>query len=372
MKAPRVRAFAIVTLAAGLVACGGSSRTDEDGDAGEGGRASGGTGGVASGTGGLATRGGKGGTGGDGVTGGAAGAGGAAKGGAAGQGGDGGRSGSLAGGSAGVGAVGDAGEGGSAAGAGAGGGSAGTSGEIPEVLKDAIDGFCAAARECCALARLPVEFDCSTTQGRYQVIRASLQSGALKLDEAAIARCSDAYAEGPERCNLNAVVRECRGVFLGQRGVDEPCGDMFDCDRSGPAMTCLKWADQTGLCKTVPHAMLGERCRFTCYAGDNCSSTTIGGNEPEPLCFEDDGVYCDRSGVDPQCRAIVPLGEACDEYDECGSQAYCDDVCMPKFEVGAVCGYNCRRELECSDDGYCREPAWATESVCSMGSTPGP
>jgi hypothetical protein len=68
---------------------------------------------------------------------------------------------------------------------------------------------------------------------------------------------------------------------------------MFDCGRSGPAMTCLNWPDETGVCKTVPHAMLGERCGFTCYAGDNCSSTTIGGNEPVPQCFEDDGMYCD-------------------------------------------------------------------------------
>jgi hypothetical protein len=252
----------------------------------------------------------------------------------------------------------------------------GDSGELPAPLRDAVRAFCRAAESCCESAGLPAMLEeCESMYAMYQTAVPSIASGAITLDEAALARCEAAYAEGPDQCNLNVVVAACRGAFIGHRGVDQPCVDGYDCDRSEGPMTCVI-SDTTsempvGVCKQVPRATLGGACEFTCDAGEDCSSTTFGSSEPLSLCFEDDGLWCDSSAEAAVCRAIVPLGEACEGYDDCGSEAYCETVCKAKSQLGELCGYACLRKFQCGDDGRCRDPLWSTESAC-MGYAPGP
>jgi hypothetical protein len=274
-------------------------------------------------------------------------------------------------------------EGGRAEGGRAGSGMAGNAGAgragaggLPEPLRDAVRAFCAAAEHCCESAGLPAMLDeCESMYATYQSAVPSLESGAVTLDEAALERCKAAYAEGPEQCNLNAVVAACRGVFIGQRALNDPCAGGNDCDRSEGARSCVILETTIpvpmGVCKQVPRAELGARCAFTCDAGDDCSNTSFGTAEALPLCFEDDGLWCDSSSDEPVCRAIVPLGEACERYDDCGSRAYCETVCKAKSQRGELCGYACLRQLQCGDDGRCRDPLWATESAC-VGYAPAP
>jgi hypothetical protein len=372
------RGIAVGVSVLALCGCGDSSREPDAsaGEAGDGGRSSAGTAGSAgaAGRGGLNSGGagnagaggtGRGGAGGGGLAGGGASAGSAGKAGAGGGAGQSDQGGHAGTGTAGTGTAGSADA-----------GTGGDSGELPAPLRDAVRAFCAAAESCCASAGLPAMLEeCESMYAMYQSAVPSIESGAVTLDEAALARCEAAYAEGPDRCNLNAVVAACRGAFIGHRGVDQPCGDGYDCDRSEGPMTCVISDTMSptpmGLCKQVPRATLGSSCQFTCYAGEDCSSTTFGSSEALTLCFEDDGLWCDTSGDEPVCRAIIALGEACEGYDDCGSKAYCETVCKPRSGLGELCDYACLRQFQCGDDGRCRDPLWATESAC-MGYAPGP
>ena len=286
------------------------------------------------------------------------------------------------GGSGGVGEAGKGGSGGAGmsgaggASAGRGGSPEGGAGELPEALQETVRAFCDAAEVCCAANNQPTMLDaCDTMYAMYQTALPSLQTGAITLDDAALARCRAAYADGPDQCNLNAVVTACTGVYIGHRAAGESCIGGYDCDRSAGPMTCAiaygPDAMQVGVCLELPHGTLGGACSFTCDAGEDCSSTTLGSSEALVLCFEDDGLYCDYSGEEHVCRAIVPLGEACESYDACGSQAYCEDVCKPRSLRGELCGSSCLRQFQCGDDGRCQDPLWATESAC-MGYAPGP
>lgn len=376
----------VAAVALMLNACGGSSRVERDGpgDAGAGGSGAGRGG---SGSGGTAARGGTsaGGTSAGGMS---AGSGGVSRGGS----GSAGKAG--AGGAANAGRDGDAGEGGSAdagragstaAGSGGNGGrgggdagssNAGTGGanvELPEALVPVVTASCAAAATCCGGAGEALTLDeCKSMYAGNQPAVVSVVSGAITLDEAALARCEAAYADGPDQCNLNAVVAACRGVYIGHRAVDESCVGMYDCDRSDGAMACVMLqSGDMGVCKRIPHAEAGEPCSFSCELGEDCSNTTIGSAEALPLCFEEDGLYCDWTAEDPVCRPIVALGDACEGYDACGSRAHCDTVCTAKSTLGELCGAGCLRQFQCGDDGRCRDPSWAGESAC-MGYAPGP
>lgn len=370
-------------VALSLGGCGGSSRVERDTTAGEAGTGGSGAGRGGSGSGGTAARGGTsaGGSGKGGVSGAAG----------AGRGGTGGSGNLGGGGAASAGRAGDAGEGGSGdagsaaagmsgnggnAGNGNGGGGAGAGGasvELPEALVGVVTAFCAASVSCCGSQGQPLPLEeCESMYAANQPAVPSIESGVITLDEAALARCEAAYAEGPDQCNLNAVVAACRGVYVGHRGVDEPCVGMYDCDRSDGAMACVMLqSGDTGVCKRIPHAALGAACSFSCELGEDCSNTTIGSAEALPLCFEEDGVFCDWTTDDPVCRAIVALGDACEGYDSCGSRAYCDTVCKSKSTLGELCGAGCLRQFQCGDDGRCQDPTWAGESAC-MGYAPGP
>jgi len=362
-------AVAVVTLSA----CGASSHGDDDGAAGDGGGAGKGSGGSLSAG---AGSGGSSGSAGSSGSSGAGGKGGSAGGGAAGAGATGAGAGS-GGGSGEGGATDDGGSGGlGGTGGVAGSSGAGTGGATLDDLDQAVSAFCDAAAVCCSDHGIPAMLDdCASMYAMYQTAVPSITSGAVTLDAAALARCEAAYADGPDQCNLNKVVAACDGVFVGHQGVDDACIDGYDCDRSASVMTCLitdtSGEMPSGVCREVPHAKLDEPCDFSCSSGDDCSSTTFGGTQASPLCFEDEGLFCEYVGPGSVCHAIVPMGDACDAFDACGSRGYCETTCKPLSDLGEPCGRGCIHQYQCGDLGTCVDPTWATDSAC-MGYAPGP
>jgi len=371
------KGFEIWALAAAghvaLAACGGNSREQgvpngaTGGTSGSAGAASGGKG-ASSGAGGTAGKGGS-------TSGGSGGASGGAGGGA-------GKGGGGAGGASG-GSGGQAENGGAA---GSTGGSAGVSGEAGagaggmlsdlEAIDETVRAFCDAAADCCAEQGVPAMLeDCDSLYPMDQPAVASVMNGDIAIDRAALARCQAAYAEGPDRCNMNVLVEACRGVFVGRRAAEERCLGGYDCDRSENTMTCLitdtSVEQPEGVCTVVPHAALDEPCVSSCRSGSDCSSTTYGVGETNALCFEDDGLYCQYLSPGSACRPIVGLDEPCSSFDECGSRAFCDTTCKPLSDLGEACGRGCISKYMCGPEDTCIDPSWATEWACS-GHAPGP
>jgi hypothetical protein len=257
---------------------------------------------------------------------------------------------------------------------GMGGGGAGGAVTAINALFDTIDAYCSAVTACCQGATIPSD-DCNAIYASNQPAVASLTDGSVTVDMTALATCKAAYGAGPDQCNLNAVVKACAGVYVGLRAAGEPCTNLYDCDRSAGAMSCVVLdpnTDPVGTCQKVPHLQAGDDCSFACRIGDDCSSTSIGATDALGLCFESDGLVCDYGSG--QCRSIVALGEACTEDGQCGSEAYCDGSnCQARSGVGEPCGggVSCRHELQCGDDGNCADPSWTSSSACT-GYAPAP
>lgn len=365
-----------VTLA--CAACGGSSHDDHNDDVPKAGAPGGQAGsGMSGGRGGVGT----GGT--------LAGGRGGSAGSAAGSGAGGASAGSHAGGSAA-----GAGQGGAAASSGGGGrgGASGTSGSSGDAgssaeggeggalqdLEDTVASACSAAATCCtAQGFTPMLGDCEALYSMNQAAVPGIKAGHITLDPEALARCKAAYGSGPDQCNLNAVLAACQGVFVGQQGEGEPCIGVYDCDRSAGAVACFitdtSGEQPLGTCQAVPHGQLNDTCFSTCEIDQDCSSSAQGFQTPEELtlCFEEEGLYCDRTESEAKCRPLEPLGQPCEAvaFEACGSQAVCDVTCQARSDRGESCG-SCLRQFQCVE-GECKDPLWATESTCS-GYPPGP
>jgi hypothetical protein len=260
------------------------------------------------------------------------------------------------------------GNGGSAGGVGGAAGDA-TVDQMIAVLNETVSTYCTAAETCCSEVGVPAELDdCEAMYAMVQPAVPAIVDGAVTLDLAALERCQAAY-EGPDQCNLNAVVAACADVFVGLQQEDEVCHGLYDCDRSRGATTCLiSDSDDgvlTGVCKAVPRGVLGGPCLSTCQLGYDCSSTTQGATEAGTLCFEEDGLFCEYTEAGSVCSALVAVGEPCTGFDQCGSLARCDETCQPLAALAEPCGQGCERRLQCGDDGTCVDPTWATEYGCS-------
>lgn len=261
---------------------------------------------------------------------------------------------------------------GGAATGGAGGGTTAepTVDQMLTMLGETVVAYCAAAASCCSERGVPTALDdCESMYAMVQPAVPAIVEGAVTLDLEALERCRAAY-EGPERCNLNAVVAACGDVFVGLRTEDEVCHGAYDCDRSQGATTCLVSDSSngvlTGVCKPVPRGVLGGPCFSTCQLGYDCSaSTTQGATEAGTLCYEEDGLFCEYGEAGSVCQALVPLGEPCTNFDQCGAHGRCDGTCQPLAALGEPCGSGCQRLLECGDGGTCVDPTWATEYGCS-------
>jgi hypothetical protein len=345
-----------------LVGCGGeaggspaqagaSGSSGTGGSLSAGGHSSAGAGGSVGASGGIAVGGGHGGTAGNG-----AGSGGAALG----------IGGTASGGTA---------NGGTANGGTANGGTAngGTTGGIA-LLMPTIDAYCQAAQSCCTKQGVPTMLtDCATMFPTRDKVLASIDSGGVTVNAAALAKCLAAYQEAATACDENVVVSACQGVFNGTKAAGEACANGSECNGAQGPTTCLFVGDNTspGVCKLTLHGKPGDTCVSTCPTSGDCSYETYGAaDSPLAWCFEADGLYCDTSST---CQPLVALGQACVGFDSCGSGNNCDSVCKKGATLGQSCAtVECIPELECSaDTGTCVDPPFASESVC-MGYSLGP
>jgi hypothetical protein len=237
-------------------------------------------------------------------------------------------------------------------------------------LSDAVGAYCTAVPTCCAGASTPVE-DCKAMHAMTPVV-ASVMNGSVTIDLTALAKCKAAYGPGPDQCNLNVVAAACAGVYVGHRGIGEPCTNPFECDHSAGDAWCVipdPAMNPAGTCQKAPRGNAGDACFASCRIGSDCSSTGAGASDSEPLCFESDGLYCDYNTR--KCANVVTVGGSCFEEQQCGSEARCVvDTCKALGGVGTPCADGCRHELECDANVNCADPTWISSSAC-RGYPPG-
>jgi hypothetical protein len=241
-------------------------------------------------------------------------------------------------------------------------------------FKPIADSFCAAARACCAKEGADTMLtDCETAFAGRQPALASVDQGTVTVDSAALARCLAAYEQAANACDENTLITACQGVFLGTKGLNEPCTNSYECKRDQGPMSCLFVDNQTtGTCKKVPHGKSGDSCVYSCRTGDDCSSQTYGlADSNLTLCFESDGLYCDTfADAGAVCKPIVSTGGACDSSDACGTLGVCYTTCQPSGVLHGACGMGCRHDLTCTG-GTCEDPSFDVGSICD-GYAPAP
>jgi len=262
------------------------------------------------------------------------------------------------------------------AGAGGHAGNAGSSGQggssmitTPEALVPIAKSFCAAARSCCMKEQMPTMLDdCESGYGSRDETAKALGRGTVTLDSAGLARCLAAYEAAANECEELSVITACRGVVHGTRAEGQSCTIGSEC--VGDANACLL-ADSNpgtvGVCRKIPHGKVGDKCDITCRPDDNCTWTSYGAapDQPPAVCFEAEGVYCDRSGESPQCQAIHAVGAACTDFNQCGSAGDCDEgthTCKALGKLGESCG-RCIPQLTCKD-GKCESPSFTAGPTC--------
>lgn len=286
--------------------------------------------------------------------------GGAAKGGAAGNAGGGasagGASGSASGGAS---PSGGAGSGGSATAGGGGASMAGSSG-----LSAATTAYCSTARTCCPKDSPLTDCETKAAMGHPT---AAIQSGAVRVDAAALAACVAAYQQAANGCLEIPIVAACKQVFIGTRKPGESCSDTgYECSMEQGPSTCLITAQggHTGVCKSIPRGHAGDACAYSCRVDERCGGSTYGPADAVlTVCFESDGLYCDYGDDgNSSCKPIKKIGDPCGLTDECGTNGYCDTTCKRAGMEGESCG-SCRHDLTCTN-GKCQSPTIEQANAC--------
>jgi hypothetical protein len=167
-------------------------------------------------------------------------------------------------------------------------------------------------------------------------------------------------------CDTDA---DCESGRCHQNTCADKAADGQLCDRDADCAS--GWCDL--VCKT-PIALggactFGDRCagdlRFCadghCHellrTGDACARSAdcgAGGRCSDGHCVEtlactpaalgkpcvgscQDGAYCDDTGDEPVCAAVIPLGDPCDDDEPCGPGNYCDGTCASQHAAGEPC-----------------------------------
>jgi hypothetical protein len=247
-----------------------------------------------------------------------------------------------------------------------------------------------AQRLCEALNELPVKRKaecCATAPGFMQTsectraLSYALKSGAVTVDDAAIAACSEAMARAHEGCgwvglNLPNAPDACQGILRGTLKEKAECRSSLECEAG---LSCLGVGPTTkGTCqkpraKGFPCGMnvdpLAGYVRQTSYeaAHPDCAG------------------YCGRR----RCDDLVPVGGECETSEACGAgkacvQKKCSAAPLP--EAGKAClegvcakgarcvagrcvtpkpkGEACESDQECV--GACAKPDGAKAGTCEM------
>jgi len=247
--------------------------------------------------------------------------------------------------------------------------SAGAAGGGVALLTPTINAFCQAAQSCCAKQPniTPMLTDCASGFPTRNKVLASIDTGGVTVNAAALARCLAAYQQAATECDENTVLAACQGVFTGTKAEGEPCANGTECNTAQGPTTCLftNGDASPGVCKRTTHGKAGDACVSTCRTTGDCSYETYGPADTLlTWCFEADGLSCDLQTA--TCQPLVALGQSCSSSDACGTGNICDSVCKKGATIGQSCATTqCIPELECSLDGVCVDPPFGSEIVCA-------
>jgi hypothetical protein len=237
------------------------------------------------------------------------------------------------------------------------------------LLRGVFKAYCAAARQCCAQAGISTAelSDCETQAPTHADLTRYVDEGEMIIDASAIPACEAAYKRAATSCTTAEIMTECRKVFVGLQGEDQPCSTVLSCKSTGDPQICLSvgttWTP--GSCKTIVHGKAGDRCGSTCWSSEDCSgdvSTTYSSEADVIYCFEADGLFC--SGSPSTCVPLTATGGSCIiDSPSCGSLNYCDSssTCKP----AATRGQPCTSRSQCVGDLYC-----TSDKTCALWSNP--
>jgi hypothetical protein len=148
----------------------------------------------------------------------------------------------------------------------------------------------------------------------------------------------------------------------GTRAAGEPCDAVDQC-ASDPGL-CL-----SGKCMAPPRGKAGDGCAATCDDYTSCRWSTSEGKSPYAMCYEADGLRCDRESH--TCVALNAVGAKCADFTECGAHADCsNEICVARAKLGADCGRtSCDSGLQCGSgtgSAYtCQKASIAWSGSCS-------
>jgi len=217
--------------------------------------------------------------------------------------------------------------------------------------------MCDLYRPCCAEAGL------STEQRGCQLLFGAAVAGA---DKAAAQRCLDDMkqaAQAPDFCETSSSTprpKSCEEAFpeqgdVGSRGTakpGEPCEWDDDCASSPDGDVTCTFGSGPQFCQVLTRTPAGEACRG--IVGEDFHFFSGGSSDASiPVCFLEDGLYCDDDSG--QCQPISDLGGPCSNDYGC-SEGYCESgTCSALLPPGSDCsGGSCDETSYCSvDDSIC-------------------
>jgi hypothetical protein len=205
-----------------------------------------------------------------------------------------------------------------------------------------LEAFCGYQQACCQQAGVR-----SSRMGCFRSFSSpELGNGSITVDPAKLPPCLAAIKQ-PVTCSDagRAAVSLCAAALVGTVPEGQPCRTPGQCAKDGNLVLCARSEDSGGtgrVCRRSLPAALGQPCSVTKALGSTISIDATAPAASHAHCSWDEGLYCRRDTA--VCTAVKALGEACDDYFECGPAAFCEGTCRPTRANGTAC----KSWLECA------------------------
>jgi hypothetical protein len=164
-------------------------------------------------------------------------------------------------------------------------------------------------------------------------------------------------------CDSSDMPTPCTQAYTGSKALGAMCSSNAECAPQTDGEVECDVFDQ--VCKVVKRGELGDSCNASCeeladLGGYGCGiyeNAALSPNE-KVQCYRNDGLSC---GAELTCQALVPSGESCVSDQDCVDGDYCDrsgtdPVCAPLLPVGDPCsafGGQCVSTAYCDATGMC-------------------
>jgi len=261
-------------------------------------------------------------------------------------------------------------------------GEAGSAGAInPGLVRlaELAAAFCTTAEHCCT--HWSSQADCVAAIDEGMPV-ASVESGALAIDEATAEACREALTAAADGCAAPPP-HVCDGLFVRQRALGEACAVGYDCAPVKGGVACAIDAPAPGknssepgtlgVCAKPQRGKAGDACHAGCPGDRPCSFAAYespAGSTPT-VCLESDGLYCNANLR--VCTKFAEAFERCTDQIECGPTAACSDDCNPGGACSTICLDNlagcrsagfatCGHGLKCVDD-ECRPAQTFSDAI---------